>query len=299
MKNNIKETSKTAFFSALRRDLANRIFNDETFGLDDHAKIFLPPYMRFFLSFKRMQKNTWGKLDAAFPGINTYIIARTAYFDMHFQSALERQIPQIVILGAGYDSRAFRFSDLIRNTKIFELDNSPTQNRKKDCLEKAKLNVPKQLVFIPIDFNQEALADVLIKAGYQTDQETLFLWEGVSYYLDPESAEKTLDFFSHSSHHDSMIVFDYTISISEEDLKNSFGSKAFLESMAEHHADEAFMFSIPDDKLQSFLGKRGLDCSEHLDNDEIEQRFLLTKDGNLIGKVAGHFRFVTAGHQTN
>ena len=298
MKNNIKETSQTAFFSALRRDLAYRIYGDETFGPDDHAKIFLPPYMRFFLKFKRMQTNTWGKLDAAFPGINTYIIARTAYFDSHFRSALEKQVPQIVILGAGYDSRAIRFSGLLQNTKVFELDNQPTQDRKKACLEKAKLDIPKQLIFTPIDFNQESLGDALKKVGYQEDQETLFLWEGVSYYLDPESAGKTLDFFSHASHQDSKIVFDYTISITEEDLQESYGSKAFLESMSQHHADEAFMFSIPDDELDSFLEKRGLDCREHLNNNEIEERFLLDKNGNLIGKVAGHFRFVAAGHQT-
>jgi len=299
MANNIKETSQTAFFSALRRDLANRIYGDDAFGLDDHAKIFLPPYMRFFLKFKRMQTNTWGKLDAAFPGINAYIIARTAYFDSHFQSALERKIPQIVILGAGYDSRAIRFADKLSDTTIFELDNQPTQERKKVCLEKAKLNVPRQLVFTPIDFNQESLGDALLKMGYQEDQETLFLWEGVSYYLDPDSAEKTLDFFSQNSHQDSTIVFDYSISISEDDLDKSFGSKAFMESMAEHHADEAFMFSIPNGDIHNFLENRGLQCRETLNNDEIEQKYLIDQEGNLVGKVAGHFRFVAAGHQTN
>jgi len=293
---NEQEPSQTALFNALRRAISNKIYQNNPFGPDEIAEVFLRPHYRFFLKFKSVQKNVKEKLNVAFPGINEYIIARTAYFDKHFKSALEKQTPQIVLLGAGYDSRAFRFANLNHKTKIFELDNGPTQNRKKECLKKAKFDIPQQVSFVPIDFNHESLEDVLSKAGFQNDQETIFLWEGVSYYLDPESANATFDFFSKSTHKASIIVFDYTISISEDNLADSYGSKAFLQSMREHHADEAFMFSIAEGEINTFLEQRDLRCKEHLDNKEIEQEFLLDDDGQLIGRVAGHFRFVTAAH---
>lgn len=56
------------------------------------------------------------------PGSYEYFIARTAFFDAAVRRALDENVPQIVLLGAGYDSRAYRFADRIRDTRIFELD---------------------------------------------------------------------------------------------------------------------------------------------------------------------------------
>ena len=55
------------------------------------------------------------------------MIARTAYFDRLFADALSNKTPQIVLLGAGYDSRAYRFANLNHVTRVFELDIAPTQ----------------------------------------------------------------------------------------------------------------------------------------------------------------------------
>ena len=87
--------------------------------------------------------------------MNAYIIARTAYFDSLFVAALNDRVPQIVLLGAGYDSRAYRFGGFNQCTQIYELDNAPTQERKKACLKKAKIEIPQHVAFVPIDFNKE------------------------------------------------------------------------------------------------------------------------------------------------
>ena len=55
-----------------------------------------------------------------------FMTARAAFFDKKFKQALEADIPQIILLGAGYDSRAYRFADLIHGTRVFELDTAPT-----------------------------------------------------------------------------------------------------------------------------------------------------------------------------
>ena len=286
--------SETALFAALRRAIANKEFKNEKFGPDDLAEYFLPPHFRFFLKFNRIRANTKNKLNGFLPGLNEYMIARTAYFDRLFVDALNNKTPQIVLLGAGYDSRAYRFAKSNHSTRIFELDIAPTQDRKKKCIKKARIDIPKHVTFVPINFNEESLKDVLEKAGYKNHQKTLFIWEGVSYYLEVESVDTTLEFVSHASHHESAIAFDYTISISEENINDYYGVKEFSQKMKEHHANEALMFSIDEGETESFLEQRGLKMVDHLDNKEIEKTLLLNENGSLIGQITGAFRFAMA-----
>lgn len=289
-----QKPSETALFAALRRTLAHKEYKNERFGPDDLAEVFLPPYFRFFLRFRRMREGAKNRLAGFFPGLTEYMIARTAYFDRLFVGALNAKTSQIVLLGAGYDSRALRFADANRGTRIFELDAAPTQERKVQCLRKARIAIPEQLTFVPIDFNRESLGDALGKAGYKNDQKTLFIWEGVSYYLEMESVDRTLEFVSHASHPESAIAFDHTVSLSEENLDEYYGVREFAQSMKEHHASEELMFSIEEGGAEAFLRQRGLRMVDHLDNEEIESAFLLDETGSLIGRMTGHFRFVLA-----
>ncbi len=126
-----QKPSETALFAALRRTIAKKEFNNEKFGPDYLAEYFLPAHFRFFLKFRKIRANTKEKLSIYLPGVNEYMIARTAHFDRLFKDALNNETPQIVLLGAGYDSRAYRFLALNQDTKIFELDIAPTQERKK------------------------------------------------------------------------------------------------------------------------------------------------------------------------
>ena len=289
-----QKPSETALFAALRRTIAHKEFRNEKFGPDDLAEYFLPPHFRFFLRFTKIRENTKNKLNDALPGLNEYMIARTAYFDRLFVDALDNEIRQIVLLGAGYDTRAYRFNQSNRGTKIFELDITPTQDRKKKCLKKARIDIPQHVRFVPINFKEESLKDVLEKAGYEDQVKTLFLWEGVSYYLDAESVDATLDFVSHSSHQENEIAFDYTVSLTEQNLTDYYGVREFAQTMKEHHANEELMFSIDEGKIESYLEQRGLKKLDHLDNGEIERTFLVKDNGSLLGQITGHFRFVSA-----
>ena len=289
-----QKPSETALFAALRRTIAYKEFKNEKYGPDNLAEYFLPPHFRFFLKFKKIRANTKAKLNDFLPGLNEYMIARTAYFDRLFKDALNNETPQIVLLGAGYDSRAYRFGELNQGTEIFELDIGTTQERKKKCLKKAKIETPQQVTLVPTNFNKDSLKDVLENAGFQDHQKTLFIWEGVSYYLDAESVDATLDFVSRLPHHESSLAFDYTISISEEKINDYYGVKEFTQTMKEQHAGEKLMFSIDENETESFLEQRGLIIVEHLDNEEIERTFLLEENGSQMGQITGHFRFVLA-----
>jgi methyltransferase (TIGR00027 family) len=286
--------SETALFAALRRAIANKEFRDEAVGSDDLAEFFLPPHWRFFIRFRRVRANTKDRLDRHLPGLHEYVMARTAYLDRVFVDALKTETPQIVLLGAGYDSRAYRLSQSGSATQVFELDAAPTQNRKLECLRRAHINVPQHVVFVPIDFDRESLRDVLERAGYASGKKTLFIWEGVSYYLEPASVDATLEFVGRSAHHESIIAFDYAISVSEENAVDAFGADRFFQTMREHHRDEGLMFAIDEGEAESFLEERGLRMVEHLDNQEIERTLLVTKDGSSMGRITGVFRFLLA-----
>ena len=121
-----------------------------------------------------------------------FMLARTAFFDGVVEAALRDNLPQIVILGAGYDSRAYRFKDLFQGTRLFELDAPPTQARKREILRQAGIPLPEHLVFVPVNFTTADLADVLAQAGFKPDQPTLFIWEGVTYYLSAEMVDSML-----------------------------------------------------------------------------------------------------------
>jgi methyltransferase (TIGR00027 family) len=206
---------------------------------------------------------------------------------------LKNLIPQIVLLGAGYDSRAYRFAKSNQGTRIFELDALPTQDRKRKSLQAAHIHIPPEIRFIPIDFLTESLGDALEKAGYIKQERTLFLWEGVSYYLNQKSVKETLDFVGHSPG-DSVIAFDYTIPISKKNVNSLYGAREFTKSMKEHHPSESFMFYIDNGKIESFLAECNLQMVEYLDNEAIEQKYLTDEKGDLLGRVTGNFRLVCA-----
>jgi methyltransferase (TIGR00027 family) len=291
--NNVSQKpSETALFAALRRALANKKYPQQTLGSDYLADSFLPLHFRFFLRFPKIQQNTAEKLNEALPGLTEYMIARTVYFDELFKKGLLENIPQIVLMGAGYDTRAFRFAELNQGTRIYELDISPTQDRKKDCLRKAKIKIPAELKLIPINFNSDSLLGVLTEAGWNSSEKTLFIWEGVSYYLEEESVTNTLEFFNQHALAGSNLAFDYTISLTDENITKYYGAAGFKRTMEEHHTAETLLFSIPESGITKYLADHHLKIIENLGYQEIEQKYLIDEDGNFIGQMTGHFCFV-------
>lgn len=286
--------SQTALFSALRRALAHSRYGGPPFGPDDFAIHFMPAQQRFLFRFHRIREYGERKLDQAMPGMTPYIIARTTYFDRLFLEALRAGAPQIVLLGAGYDSRAYRFAISNGSTTVYELDAAETQARKRECLRSAHVAIPPSVKLVPIDFLRESLADALGKAGFRLHARTLFLWEGVSYYLDAASVDRTLAFVRDTGAGDAAIAFDYTIPLTDENLGECYGSTTFLAAMRAYHASEAFMFAIPDREIESFLAARGLQLVEHYNAAAIEESFLRDGQGALLGRVTGNFRFVLA-----
>ena len=185
-----------------REEIRGRDYLAEKFLNEEHARALRDPVARQELAKKRMA-----------PGLYEYMLARTAFFDQLVEQALKEHIPQIVFLGAGYDTRPYRFTDLIKGTRIFELDIHTTQQSKKDLLQKADIPIPENLTFVAIDFRTDKLSDVLLKAGFSKTQKTLFIWEGVTYYLPPQIVDDTMNSIRSISLPGSTLGFDYSFAL--------------------------------------------------------------------------------------
>ncbi len=292
--NNGNESSKTAMLAAFHRTLAYQEFEKEAHGPDHLASCFLPPFKRFVLKFKFIRKLVKAKLNKVIPGMDELMIARTVFYDGLFKDALNSHFPQIVLLGAGYDTRALRFDHLNTGTRIIELDISVTQNHKKQCLGKAGVRIPGRLTFASTDFNKESIPEVLGRTGYDSQKKTLFIWEGVTMYLEPASVDRTLEVITRFSHSDSIISFDYLVTVPPGEINDWYGVKEMLQIMKKQYGDEEFKFSIDGGSIGTFLDERGLKVMEHLDSSTLEKRFLIYSNGSPLGKMMAAYGIVTA-----
>ena len=143
--------SESALTVAFCRALAAHEAREDVRGPDTLAELFVAEESR--KSLRDPAARQW--IIDKFGGTYEFFIARTAYGDRIFHSALRDGTPQIVLLGAGYDTRTYRFRDSIRSTRVFELDTAPTQQRKRRILGEAGWPEPEQLTYVPINFETE------------------------------------------------------------------------------------------------------------------------------------------------
>jgi len=131
--------------------------------------------------------------------------ARVAFFDHAVDRYLD-DITQFVILGAGFDTRAFRLPKGAR-VRSFEVDAPKTQAVKREALRKAGIDTT-DVTFVSADFEQEDWLTRLVDAGFDPGRPALFLWEGVLVYLDRDAVEATLHKIA-STAKGSVVAFDY------------------------------------------------------------------------------------------
>jgi methyltransferase (TIGR00027 family) len=131
--------------------------------------------------------------------------ARVTFVDAAVERSLAT-INQFVILGAGFDTRAFRLPRP-GQVRCFEVDTPQTQAIKRQLLHKAGID-PTSITFVAADFETEDWLARLVEAGFDPHQPAVFLWEGVIMYLDRPAVESTLRQIA-STAKGSVLVFDY------------------------------------------------------------------------------------------
>ncbi len=199
--------SRTAVFVCMGRAVAHGMTTESRFS-DPTALALLPDDARARVERFRAgaaPKDIRGRLYHSYiDKLSKVMVARTIAID---DAVRETSSPQLVILGAGLDGRAWRMPEL-GETTVFEVDHPDTQREKRErvaALSKAARDVR----FAPVDFTRDGLDDALAAAGHDPTLATTWLWEGVVMYLTPADIEATLAIIKRRSAAGSRLIVMY------------------------------------------------------------------------------------------
>ena len=225
-------------------------------------------------------------------GIYEYTIARTKYFDSVFYKAIQNEFEQILIFGAGFDSRGIRFLSEDSVIKVFELDVPITQNAKIAQFKKKQIKIHPNITFIPIDFNKESLTEKLTDYGFKKNKKTLFLLEGLLMYLSEQAVDSTFQMIDEFSTKESEIVFDliYSSVLRKENLY--YGEQDIYEYVSK--VGEGWAFGIEKNQIDLFLNKYHFSALEIMDSDKLEKKYFTDDNDTLLAKVNGTHCIINA-----
>jgi len=257
------QASRTAEMMALFRALEStrpagaRLFNDQL------AVRFLRPWMRSGVRWSHCRPVRAGLcrfIDWRWPGARPSGVARTRFIDDDLRHALNEGAEQVVLLGAGYDCRGYRIEEMNR-VSVFEVDCRDTQSFKRRRLKEIARPAPVQAVFVEVDFMRQALGDALTRSGFDRNRRTVFVWEGVTNYLDEGSVDSTLRFIG-SCAEGSTVVFTY-VHRGLLDGSAVFSLSPNVARMLDR-SGEPWTFGFYPQELPSYLRARGIELLQDL-----------------------------------
>jgi methyltransferase (TIGR00027 family) len=242
-----------AFFRACEsaRPKGKRLF------VDPFARHFIRRSLRAAVWFSRMPVLgpfvRW-YADRRLPGARTSAIARTRLIDESVCQALQEGLCQLVVLGAGFDCRAYRLPS-INSTAVFEVDHPDTLACKLSRLRNLLPQFPTNVRYVRADFNRDNLPELLAAAGFSSSLPAVFLWEGVTNYLTPEAVDAVLRYVSSCKPH-SRIIFTYVHSGALDGSVCFEGAMKLLHDVAQ--LGEPWTFGLDPVTVPEFLSRRGL-----------------------------------------
>jgi methyltransferase (TIGR00027 family) len=222
-------------------------------------------------------------IERRLPGAYWHEVCRTRYMDDLVREELGRGVRQLVLLGAGFDSRAYRMGDILDGVRVFEVDHPVTARIKRERLIGIFGHVPQHVAFVQADFTADDFGARLARAGYDDRAPALFLLSGVAPYLPHDAATKVLRWVGGQASGAS-IVFDYMWTEALERPGDFFGAPELSRHVAAK--GEAFRSGIPRGRVREHLADRGLELESDLGPEDAE-RYLTRSDGRPAGRVYG------------
>lgn len=286
-KNKSSETAEGV--AVIRAMESSRPENDR--GIND-------PYAKMFIGGKWLK---WVKYpfltwlfrnlgNIKYPGFRGSVIARVCFMNQCIKECFPGEFSQLVILGAGYDMSGYIFRDDLMGSKVFEVDHPDTQNLKRAGIVEHLNDCPDNIVYIPVDFETDDLKRSLLNHGYSRSEKTLFLWEGVSYYLKREIVEQTLDFVVDNSVAGSRLAFDFFPPEVADGTSNEKLGKEMYKLV--NKLGEPYKFGIGKDQMLRLLKEHHYTNIQHYTAMDIKKTFFA--EDRINKKVSSLFNFVCA-----
>ena len=201
----------------------------------------------------------------------TWVPLRHRYIDDHLVRLLDNGAAQVVLLGAGYDMRAYRLADKLDGRPVFEVDLPAISRAKAETVARHQKEFPAtNMVRVEIDFEQQSLADVLTDAGLQVGALTFVTWEGVPMYLTRAAVKATLDAVHDLTGPGSLIAHDMWTLV---DDPSPMGTARRLAPAALSFIGEPVTFSVHPEEIGIFYERRGFDVIDIVTGDDLVARY--------------------------
>jgi methyltransferase (TIGR00027 family) len=244
---------------------------DERVCEDQFARRFLGLRFGIVVRSKLLTRIALWYAERILPGAANSLMARTRYIDDYLKQRIDDGIEQLVILGAGYDSRAYRFDELKAKVSVFEVDHPNTQRVKIQKVKKIFGSLPSHMAYVGLDLDERKLGEGLLESGYDKVKKTLFIWEGVTVYLTPEAIDETLAFVAQNSGKGSSIIFDYAFQSANDAASKNGDAKKWRE--AYERRGEVPKFAVKDDGIEEFLSQRGFYRVESVSMESLKRTY--------------------------
>ena len=269
----VDKTSRTAQYMAFFRALETK--------RNDNDKLFADPLAIHFLDFrlklavkastlplfKSYLKKT---IQRRIPGAYSSGLARTKYIDDLVEFTIKEGTKQILILGAGFDTRASRL-DCLQSIPVIEIDHPNTSNFKIDTYKEHIGHLPGNVTYCKIDFNTQSLDDLARKYHFDFTKPTTIIWEGVTNYLNTEAIDNTFAFISKYPN-GSYVIFTYVDKEIFDKPGTFFGGEKLLKDL--ENIEERWTFGFSPDELSNYLFNFGWTLVEDLGATEYRQKYL-------------------------
>ncbi len=253
---------------------AHQVLDDNPLILDDPVSIGLVEGSGREELLARADELGSAGLKAA----RSFSVMRSRFAEDCLREAFANGVRQFVMLGAGFDTFAYRQPEWAKGLTIFEVDHPATQAVKHERLDTRAIPRPLNLVFVPCDFEQEALPEVLSAGSLDTRTRAFFSWLGVTPYLSVEAIELTLRFVA-ALPRGSSIAF--TFNLPESLLGGSARehrkmSVKWAETLGERH-----LTMLPPQEWMELLKRAGFTSVFHLTPEIAQARYFAGRHDGL------------------
>ena len=273
--------SKMAEGMAMHRYNESLKSKEERLCYDPYAIHFInPKIIEYGKNNPEKAKYKIEEMEKIFPGLSSSILARVRYFDDFVGAQIGKGLEQLVILGAGYDTRAYRIEKLKKNIKVFEVDHPNTQSFKIQKINEIFGTIPDYVTYIPVDLETQELSKNLMINGYQPNKKTLFIMEGLIMYIPQKSIEKIFSFISKNSGTGSSIIFDYY----PESVVNGSNKLEIAKNIRKFviQQGEPLKFGIEDGRTEEFLANNGFKQIKNIRSEDYKKAYFHGKNQNRM-----------------
>ena len=267
------KASKTAQYMAFFRALETQLRPNRRLFDDPYALALLSGRLRAFArlaSIPIVGNLVHSILELGWPYTRSSGVVRTRAIDDMVRQAIGGGARQLVLLGAGFDSRGLRLEEA-KTTVVFEVDHPATQTEKKRRLQACIGRLPPNIRYVGVDFEKDHLDKELIEAGFEPETPAVMVWEGVISYLTESAVQGTFALLTRLLAPSSTLIFTYMHKGVLDGSRTFPGARRWRSWVS--FSGEPFIFGFDPDTLPDALKPYGFLLQNDTSTEEIAQNY--------------------------